>query len=135
MLIGQRYFAHVNKTKKEIARFFIAGLIVLLTDALIYSLFLFWLAPSFAKAIAFACGTIVAYFINKFWTFEKNSYSHKELAKFIFLYMATMIANVGINALFLLFAYNLFIAYIMATGISASLNFIGQKFFVFNKND
>lgn len=124
----------MEKFKKELGRFLVAGIVVLITDAIIYFALLSFLAPWASKAIAFVFGTTAAYLINKFWTFKKLGYFHKEIIKFAFLYVLTMAVNVGINSLVLFFSNSLFFSYIAATGASASLNFIGQKFFVFNKN-
>lgn len=122
----------MENIKNELGRFLIVGIVVVATDATIYYFLLFFCQPWLAKTIAFICGTIVAYLANKFWTFKKQGYSHKEFAKFVLLYMTTIIINVGANALILSFDNSFFVAYIIATGISASLNFIGQKAFIFN---
>mgnify|MGYP001566627143 CR=1 FL=1 len=118
--------------KNELIRFFMVGVAVVATDAIIYYFLLFFWQPWLAKAAAFICGTTVAYLLNKFWTFKKPGYSHKELIKFITLYMTSIIINVGLNALILSFGSSFFIAYIITTGITASLNFIGQKVFIFS---
>ncbi len=136
MNIGRKFFKNINmeNLKNELGRFLIVGIAVVAADAIIYSSLLFFLRPWLSKAIAFICGTTVAYLANKFWTFRKPEHSHQELMKFVFLYLITIIVNVGANTLVLSFNNSFFVAYIMATGVSASLNFIGQKFFIFNKN-
>ncbi len=124
----------MEKIKGEIGKFFIAGLIVVAVDALIYYFLLFILSPLFSKAIAFIFGTITAYLLNKFWTFKKLGYSRVEIIKFISLYALAMVINVGINSLILFILNSLSIAYLLATATSASFNFVGQKFFVFKRN-
>lgn len=124
----------MEKTKKEIGRFLIAGIIVLVVDASFYYLLLFFLQPSLSKAIAFICGTTAAYLLNKFWTFKKSGYCHKEIIKFIILYLGTMSVNVGINSLFLSYSNNFPLSYVIATAITASINYLGQKFIVFKNN-
>lgn len=120
--------------KKELPRFLIAGFLVVIVDATIYYFLLFFLPPLFSKLIAFITGTTVAYLMNKFWTFKKSGFFHEEIIKFIFLYILAMIINVGINSLTIFISHSLIFAYFLATGTSASFNFIGQKFFVFKRN-
>ncbi len=96
---------------------------------------------AFAKGLSFICGMTVTYTLNKFWTWKKKDRSHKRIAKFALLYGASLLINVGVNSL-LLFAmhhyqsymdlpHKYIIAFIAATGVSACVNFIGQKFWVF----
>ncbi|MEK7658104.1 MAG: GtrA family protein [Patescibacteria group bacterium] len=122
----------MNNFKKEISRFLIVGIFIVAADAAVYYSSLFFLEPWLAKAFAFICGTIVAYVANKFWTFKKPGYSKKELIKFIILYMVAIVVNVAMNSLVLSLSNSFVFSYVVATGASASLNFIGQKRFVFN---
>lgn len=121
----------MDKIKGEIGKFFIAGLVVVAVDAAVYYFLLFLLPTPLSKLIAFVFGTITAYFLNKFWTFKKLERSHTEIIKFISLYVLAMAINVGINSLVLLTFNSLIFAYFLATAISASFNFVGQKFLVF----
>lgn len=90
----------------------------------------------FAKAVGFLSGTIFAYFANRFWTFGQRQSSNEQLWRFILLYMITCGINVLVNtaALFILdtVSFAVPVAFILATGISATLNFVGMKFFIFN---
>jgi putative flippase GtrA len=121
----------MSKVKKELKRFLLAGLSAVGTDSVAYYVLLNFLSLDIAKAISFLCGTIVAFIINKFWTFEKHEKSYKEVITFILLYSATLGANVLTN-MFVLEKTNLvFLAFLVATGVSTVLNFIGQKWWVF----
>jgi len=122
----------MSKIKKELNRFLVAGLSAVATDLATYYVLLNILSYSYAKSISFILGTIVAYFINKYWTFEKKDRCYKEIGKFIALYAGTLIVNVSFNQLTLfLFPKSILFAFLVATGVSTILNFIGQKWWVF----
>ncbi|NQV78879.1 MAG: GtrA family protein [Lutibacter sp.] len=121
----------MSKIKKELKRFLVAGLSAVGTDLCTYYFFLNVLPNDVAKAISFLLGTIVAFVMNKYWTFEKKKKSYSEIIRFAVLYSVTLGTNVLSNKLVLENTDILIIAFIIATGISTILNFIGQKFWVF----
>ena len=121
-----------STTKKQLSRFLVAGCSAVGTDLATYSLLLQLLPPSFAKGGSFLLGTIVAYVINKYWTFEKASQPASDALKFGALYAVTLGANVGVNHFSLwLIPGALPLAFLAATGTSTFLNFLGQKYWVF----
>ena len=91
------------------------------------------------------CGMTVTYFLNKFWTWKKKDRSHKRMVKFVVLYGIALLINVGTNSalLYILHQYRNFvdlpfkylIAFVGASGLSASFSFMGQKFWVFKTSD
>ncbi|KAB7892657.1 GtrA family protein [Poseidonibacter ostreae] len=121
----------MSKIKKELKRFLVAGLSAVGTDLVTYYMLLNFLPHDIAKAISFLLGTVVAFIINKYWTFEKYERSYKEILKFALLYSVTLGANVVTNNLFLEYTSLVFVAFLVATGVSTVLNFIGQKWWVF----
>ena len=122
--------------KKELPRFLVAGLSAVGTDYGSYVLLLTWFDEPFSKGVSFLLGSVVAFMINKYWTFESMPHNLKEVSSFVLLYLSTLIANVSVNQLVLLyFPVMLFMAFIMATATSTILNFIGMKFWVFKKGD
>jgi len=123
------------KFKKQFIRFLISGFSAVGTDTIVYFGFFTLLGNNPAKAISFIAGSIVAFLMNKFYTFEKNSLSLIEVTKFIILYIITLTVNVGTNSDFLkILGENLvWIPFLIAASISTVLNFIGQKFWVFKK--
>ncbi|MCY9561263.1 GtrA family protein, partial [Paenibacillus apiarius] len=52
--------------------------------------------------------------------------------KYIILYSGTAITNILVNHLVLYILAMEGLAFLCATGVSTVLNFLGQKFFVFN---
>ncbi len=121
----------MSKNKREIIRFIFAGFSAVGTDFVIYFILINVLSNSFSKIISFVCGTIVAYLINKYWTFEKHKKSLIEMFKFFFLYLLTLSVNVITNKIFLNNFNLVYFSFLIATGISTILNFIGQKWWVF----
>ena len=123
-----------NSLYKQISRFSVAGLSAVAVDFLSYYSLINYLSYDISKTLSFIIGAVVAYVINKFWTFEKNNLSFKELAKFALLYTFSLILNVYMNKLFLDITNNItIIALLVATGSSALINFVGQKWWVFKK--
>jgi len=121
----------LNKLKKELKRFLVAGFSAVGTDLISYYILLNVFFHNVAKGVSFFLGTIVAYIINKYWTFEKHDKSYREIGKFAVLYTLTLGANVLTNRLVLDSGTPVFFAFLLATGVSTVLNFIGQKWWVF----
>ncbi len=121
--------------RKQLLRFLVVGCSAVATDFVTYTLLLHILNHAPAKTLAFIAGTIVAYILNKYWTFEKPGANHAELSRFIMLYTSTLGANVAVNAAVLfLFPTAVLLAFLCATGTSTILNFIGQKWWVFTEH-
>ncbi len=96
-----------------------------------------------AKGFGFISGTIFAYFANRFWTFNQQTTSSGSAYRFAIIYIVGLSANIGVNHLSInwfssptiALDITLFIAFILATGVSAALNFISMKFFVFTDHN
>lgn len=130
--------------KRELGIFLIVGLLTVGIDFLIYRGFIY-LHPfgldsvNIAKGFSFISGTIFAYFANRFWTFNQQTTGAGSVFRFVMVYILGLVANIVINYLCIEWfsspalakEYTLLIAFILATGVSAALNFIGMKFFVF----
>lgn len=120
--------------KKEFIWFLIAGFSAVFTDLSTYYGLKLLLPIHYAKGISFVLGSIAAFIINKYKTFEKADFSILEILQFTSLYSFTLGANVVVNFLVLVFSANwIFFAFLCATGTSTVLNYIGQKFWVFKK--
>lgn len=123
--------------KRELALFLIVGSLTVLIDFLIYRGLVWSAAVSvdIAKASGFLAGTLFAYFANRFWTFGHTAHRPGTPWRFGFLYMLTLGGNVIVNAVVLKLLVDapaaVQLAFLAATGISASLNFFGMKRFVF----
>jgi len=123
--------------KRELAIFLVVGALTVLVDFVSYRGLIGFevMAVDMAKATGFLIGTLFAYFANRFWTFGHKPHVPGSAWRFAVLYASTLGANVLINSLALkLFTDEIAaipLAFLVATGVSASLNFLGMKFFVF----
>lgn len=130
--------------KRELAIFLIVGLLTVIIDFLMYRGILY-LKPfglesvNLAKGFGFVGGTIFAYFANRYWTFNQQKSRAGSAERFIAIYLVGLFANIIVNHLCIIWLKSIFaaaefgvtLAFMVATGVSASLNFLGMKFFVF----
>ncbi len=144
----------ITPLKKQLVKFTLIGLLAVSVDLLCYFILLNIFPEKMfqaigneavSKSISFVCGMTVTYFLNKFWTWKKKDRSHKRMVKFVLLYGIALLINVGTNSalLYILHQYRNFvdlpfkylIAFVGASGLSASVSFMGQKFWVFKTSD
>ena len=122
--------------RRELGVFLAVGVTTVLLDFTAYRA-LVWsgVAVDIAKAAGFLTGTLFAYLANRFWTFGHSSHVAGTVWRFGLLYVLTLGANVVMNAAALRSlhgaSFAVQAAFLLATGISATLNFLGMKFFVF----
>ena len=122
----------MNQIKRELNKFLFAGLAAVGTDLLVYYLLLNLLSTEVSKGVSFIIGSVVAFIINKYWTFKKPEKSYKEMIQFGVLYATTLGLNVMTNKIVLDYTDIVLVSFIVATGVSTILNFVGQKWWVFN---
>jgi putative flippase GtrA len=136
LVTGQR----VNELLSyEFIRFLIVGITTVIIDLLFYLVFLnFSLEIYLAKAFSFSLGAVFAYFANRNYTFQTSKKGITMFIIFLILYLSTLTVNVLSNEIILgLFSHinlSLFISFIIATSLSAALNFLGMKYIVFTSN-
>ena len=125
--------------RKEISVFVIVGILTVLIDFSVYQL-LIWATnwgTHESKGAGFLAGTLFSYLTNRLWTFGATNSDHSSIWKFITLYGATLTINIGTNGLIIAVLTNInhhkLVAFILATGLSAFINFLGMKFYVFRK--
>jgi putative flippase GtrA len=121
--------------RRQVSRFLVVGFTTVAIDLAGYRLLIATgLDVDIAKAISFAAGTVFAYFANRQWTFTAQG-GARRFIMFCLLYLSTLLVNVGANAAALGWTGEsepaLWLAFLIATGISATLNFLGMKFIVF----
>jgi putative flippase GtrA len=125
--------------KRESVIFLIVGASTVLVDFMTYrGLIQFQVMEvDMAKATGFLVGTLFAYFANRFWTFGHKSHAPGSAWRFSALYASTLGANVLIKAVALKLladtAVAFQLAFLFATGVSASLNFLGMNYTVFKE--
>ena len=144
----------IYQASKELTKFVISGLVAVAVDATVYFTVSQYLDHNTSKAISFCSGMLITYNMNKFWTWRQPDKNNKRLGLFALLYGLALLVNVGANNAMLnalpdyLFRFNIesdvgavvkslavgidkLFAFVMATGASATLTFIGQKYWLF----
>ena len=121
---------------RQLQRFLIVGFTTVAIDFVVYQLLLLLDTPTApAKGVGFIAGTIFAYFANKLWTFSRAKGGNTVFAMFVGLYLTTLAINVGVNSgvIAALGKDGVFfaLAFLIATGTSATLNFAGMRMIVF----
>jgi putative flippase GtrA len=118
---------------EQLVRFLAAGMFVGATDFGIYYALIHSLSFSFAKVISFICAGIVAYFINKHWTFQSRHPSWAEFLRYIFINALAMLINVLSNKYLLwLWPGAVLPALAAASMLTGGFTFICFKWWVFD---
>ncbi|NDC38587.1 MAG: GtrA family protein [Proteobacteria bacterium] len=135
-----RRFMRSGSTRAQVARFLAVGGSCMIVDLCTYRSFLFASGiVSLSKGAGFILGTTVAFFANRAFTFQQGTTTHQnQVWRFLAVYAATLVVNVGINSgmLYLLGLHEVAIniSFILSTICSSALNFLGMKRFVFSCN-
>jgi len=123
--------------RRELLVFLVVGSLTVLVDFLSYRALL-WSGVAdvgVAKAAGFLIGTLFAYFANRAYTFGGRPHRQGTAWRFALLYACTLGANVSVNGwvLGMLDAqpWKVQAAFLVATGVSTCMNFLGMKLFVF----
>lgn len=120
---------------KEILKFLVGGGSAVVVDALFYAILKAYIDFSVAKAISYILGAFVGFIINKLWTFESKKFKVAEIYKYIILYACSALLNTGVNKFVIWIIPSTVFAFLCATGTSTVMNFLGQKFLVFRKDE
>lgn len=120
---------------KEILKFLVGGGSAVVVDALFYAILKAYIDFSVAKAISYILGAFVGFIINKLWTFESKKFKVSEIYKYIILYACSALVNTGVNKFVIWIIPSTVFAFLCATGTSTVMNFLGQKFLVFRKDE
>ena len=87
-----------------------------------------------ANIIGFISGMINSYFWNNRWVFKSNSKDINTICKFVVVNLIVMAINTMILILLAeKIGINEIMAQVMALTITTAINFIGNKFWTFNK--
>jgi len=140
--ITQNKFLH-----QEILYFLSIGLFTTSIDFILYSIGQHFVSYSIAKACSFMLATCFSYLLHKHFTFRQKQHKIKNMFRFAILYFLSMGLNVLMNSLSIaLLSACIFIswlthreilisAFLIATGFSTIVNFLGQKFWVFRNSE
>lgn len=103
-------------------------------DFILYMVLSVKLPLMFAKGISMIVSSIFSYIANKSFTFKnKEKTNVKYLFKFYIVFGTNFATNLIVN--YLIYKYTGFkiIAFIIATICGMTINYLGQRFFVFKK--
>lgn len=148
----------IYNASKQLTKFIISGLIAVGVDFIVYFALSQYLDINLSKGLSFCSGMLVTYNLNKYWTWRQTDKNNKRLLLFTGLYLVAMVINIVANH----FAFDMLpnsefvasvrnsvgelkelitvkidkvLAFIIATGISATFTFIGQKYWLFREKD
>ena len=124
--------------EREVMRFLIVGSTTVLVDLVCYFVLVnLDYDTHLSKGISFSAGTVFAYFANSSYTFQGSKRGLLVFFVFCLLYLSTLVVNVITNEMILELMgrtkLSFVLAFIFATILSAVLNFIGMKYYVFQK--
>lgn len=125
-----------RETRKQLLRFLVVGSTSVAVDLLVYRLLgATWLSRDAAKGVSYLAGVVVGFFGNKWWTFESARRSAAEPILYLAVYAVTLAVNVGCNraALAVLGEGRGLWAFLLATGVTTVLNFLGMKLVTFRR--
>lgn len=121
-------------TGRQVLRFAVSGVLATASDAIVYAALTHTILVGQhdpAKAGSFVVGTGVAYLLARFWTFADAPARRGQSVGFLALYGLAFLLNVGVNHAGLAVGLPAVVAFVVATGFSTVLNFVGQKFVLF----
>jgi len=129
-----------RETARQARRFLLLGIVCLTIDFSVYH----FLAGrcgvpiTTAKELSYGCTIAMAFWGNKFWTFNSRGGLIRESILALLVYAATFVVNAWLNgALFSAFSNSLdgekarHVAFLLATLATTVLNFAGMKFIAF----
>ena len=93
-----------------------------------------------AKGLGFTSGAVCSYIGNKNYTFKVSRQTFRRGTAFALLYIGSLLINISVNEVVIMAMYNeydsskvvaLSAAFLVATAMSMTMNFLGLKFVVF----
>lgn len=130
----------VGSRAREVLRFLLVGGGAAMLDLLLYLVLKAMGVPlSFAKGVSFVVASAAAYLGNKHFTFRRKVDRASSLLVFAALYASTLGLNVAVNAAVLALLgwpreIEILVAWVLATAVSAAVNFLGLKYLVFRRH-
>ncbi len=128
------------KDKNEyirIIKYAMVGVVNTLIDWGVYFVMTTFLSadPVLANVVGYATGTLASFMGNKFFTFKaKNTKTGVEFLKFIVVNLLSLGAStLALSLLISSLEINKYIAKIISSFVSMAINYIGSRFFVFDK--
>ncbi len=125
----------LQENRRQISRFLVIGGASVAVDLVTYMALTGPLAldTHLAKGIAYVSGMVVGFVGNKFWTFGSARRSVAEPISYALLYATTLAVNIGVNGAVLAVGGSAakLPAFLVATGTTTVLNFLGMRWVTF----
>jgi putative flippase GtrA len=128
-----------DEIPNSLKKFLVSGVSTVMVDSIVYFTLLYLgLNIDLSKVLGLIAATIFAYFINRFWTFNDFSSKSNNISLFLILYLTASSINVIVNHIIIDFYHNFTLvlpaAWLVSTLTSATINYLGMRFWVFPKN-
>lgn len=116
-------------------KFLITGILVVFIDGLFYFLLTLLEFTSFqiAKRISFLIGAFFAFILNRNYVFLYKKRNFSQVLYFVILYIMSFFVNSFVHDYILVISNISLMSFIFATAVSATLNYLVMKFFIFKK--
>lgn len=115
-------------------RFLLVGSCSTAIDFVIYMLFSLRIQINIAKTISMLMASVFSYAANKLFTFQDT---HKTnvgyLIRFYIVFVLNLATNIWVNYICYNSSENKVLSFVFATAVGMTLNYLGQRFFVFRK--
>jgi putative flippase GtrA len=86
---------------------------------------------TFASVLAYCCGAVISYTLNRRFTFQSKTDAKKTFAKFIIVVLTGLGFNTAIFAALVHAGWHYFLAQCAATALVLIWNYAGSRFFAF----
>jgi putative flippase GtrA len=123
-----------SENRRQVRRFLLVGGLSVAVDLVVYALLaLLWMPTPVAKGLSYVAGMVLGYFGNKYWTFGSRRRSIREPLAYSVLYAITLAVNIGLNSAVLSVTGGrlALLAFLVATGFTTVLNFLGMRLVAF----
>ena len=121
---------------REIIKFIVVGVLAVLIDGTTYAVMVraMGFEHGLSKRVSFILGSIWAFFAQKHYTFNSPAPARKEIVLLSILYITTYFVNGWIHDITWKKIDLDWLSFLTATTTSTVINYLGQKFVVFNKS-
>lgn len=119
---------------REIFLFVFIGGCSTAIDFILYLVFLNAVNVVIAKGASMIAASVFSYILNKTLTFKVRKKSDTGMVvRFYIVFVLNLLSNVSVNWLFYSLLQTKLVPFILATAAGMAVNFLGQKYFVFQK--
>ena len=116
----------------SVFRFLLVGGTSTLFDFILYMALSPHVSVTIAKSVSMLLASLFSYALNKQFTFkDKTPSNFSHLLRFYIVFLANITVNVAINSILFAFTTRKIFSYIIATLLGMTVNYFGQRYFVF----